>query len=252
MPDTGSAKTGLVGKSCPVPESGCCPCSQEPPVAAAHNNFFCCPDFVVWPNPCSASAVERRGQYSATIQRLHGLQFLFATGFKNCKLIRQALGFIALTPALQSGNEMSRRKEQIPGLWHFAQLPRHKHSKGKKKKISADVHVLVGWISTAFFWKINSRGKSCGEQILQDKLCCKFRGSLQWAGREMSLQAEWFPTPKSGKSHSYPADMVSNSRSNKKWGGQTWRRESLSFCYLPESNHLCFSWSNCNYLKYLI
>lgn len=69
-------KLGFDRESCPVLESGHCPCS------CCHRNFFCCADFVVWPSPCSASAVERRGQYSATIQRLSGLQFLFAAGFK--------------------------------------------------------------------------------------------------------------------------------------------------------------------------
>lgn len=34
MPDTASARTGLVGKSCPVPESGTA-LHQEPPVAVA-------------------------------------------------------------------------------------------------------------------------------------------------------------------------------------------------------------------------
>lgn len=101
-----------------------------------------------------------------------GFNFCLQQALKNCNLTRQALGFVALTPALQSGN--GRRKEQIPGLWHFAQSPWHQHSKEKKKKINADVHVLVGLsrISTAVFWKINSRGKSCGEQITGHKLCC--------------------------------------------------------------------------------
>lgn len=84
MPDTGSAKTGLVGNCALCLQSGHCLCSQEPPVAgaAAHSNFFCCPDFVVWPSPCSAFSVERRGQGSATIQRSFGFNFCLQQALK--------------------------------------------------------------------------------------------------------------------------------------------------------------------------
>lgn len=250
MPDTGSAKSGFVVKSCPVLEPGHCPCSQEPPLAAAaaHRNFFCCPDFVVWPSPRSASVEERRGQCSATVQRSCGLQFLFARGFKSCNFTKQALGFIALTPALQSGN--GRGKKHIPGLWHFAQLPWQKHSIEKKIKNFN-----------------NQCWCSCSCLVLQNIHCFLLenkqqRKKLWWADvmaqtllhnleDHSSEQAEkWVCSWVTSHSKKRKTTvMVSNSKSNKKWAGQPWRRESLSFCYLLESNYTCFSWSNLNYLK---
>lgn len=69
---------------------------------------------------------------------------------------------------------MAEEKNRFQGCDILPNLPDTSTAKKKKKKINADVHVLVGLsrISTAVFWKINSRGKSCGEQITGHKLCC--------------------------------------------------------------------------------
>lgn len=148
---------------CPAPgASSCCSC--------CHNHFFCCPDFVVWPSPCSASAVERRGQYSGTIQRSCGLQFLCATGFRNCRLIRQALDLLLWHQHCSQAMKWAEEKNRFQGYDILPKFP--DTSTAKKKNLSADVDVLARWISTAFFWKINSTGKCCGEQVLQHKLCC--------------------------------------------------------------------------------
>lgn len=158
MPDTGSAKTGLVGNCALCLQSGHCLCSQEPPVAgaAAHSNFFCCPDFVVWPSPCSASAVERRGQGSATIQRSFGFNFCLQQALKTA-----VSPWIYCSATCTAARQWQKKRTDPRAMTFCTTSLTQAQWKKKKKSVSADVHVLAGLsrISTAFFWEKNQQRK---------------------------------------------------------------------------------------------
>lgn len=230
-------KLGLLGSCALCRQSAHCLCSQEPSVAgaAAHSNFFCCPDFVVWPSPCSAFAAERRGQGSATIQRSFGFNFCLQQALKTP--ISPGKPLDLLLWHLYCSQAMAEEKNRSQGhdILHNFPDTRTAKKKKKKKSVSTHVHVLAGLsrISTAFFWKKTAEVGRCYDT----NSTAQFRGSLQWPGREMSLQLSDFPL-QAEKSHSYPTDMVSNSRSNKKWAGQTWRKDKNPHLFATYLNQI--------------
>lgn len=118
------------------------------------------------------------------------LQILFATGFENCNLTRQALGFIVLTPALQSGNE--RRKERSQG---YDILPWHKCRKKEKKSVLMFMF-LLGYPG----YPLLPSGKTTAEEKAVVGKCCNTNCCTTQRSSSVSRQrnesaAEWFPTP---------------------------------------------------------
>lgn len=178
MPDTGSAKIGLVGNCALCLQSGHCLCSQEPPVAgaAAHSNFFCCPDFVVWPSPCSASAVERRGQGSATIQRSFGFNFCLQQALKT------AVSPWIYCSATCTAARQWQKKRTDPRAMTFCTTSLTQAQQKKKKNQSVLMFMfLLGYPE----YPLLSSGKKTAEEKAVVGRCyhtnsaAQFRGSLQ-------------------------------------------------------------------------